>query len=45
MSAKSDKKTSKRKNNTKLPWPMSTKSDTQLPGFTYNEIVIFMDRL
>ena len=21
---------------TKLPWPMSAKSDTQLPGFTYN---------
>ena len=36
---------SKRKKNAKLPWPMSAKSDTQLPGFIYNEVRIFLDRL
>ena len=30
-----------RKKPTKLSWPMSAKSDTQLPGFIYNEIGIF----
>ena len=25
----------KKKNSTKLPWPMSGKSDTSLPDFTY----------
>ena len=29
----------------KLPWPMSAKSDTHLPGFIYYEIRIFLDRL
>ena len=40
MSAKSDKKRffiKKEKKNIKLPWPMSAKSDTQLPGFIYNK--------
>ena len=36
---------SKRKKTTKLPWPMSAKSDTQLPGFSYNKVRIFLDRL
>ena len=34
-----------RKKPTKLSWPMSAKSDTQLPGFIYNEIGIFLDCL
>ena len=38
MSAKFDKKFFiQKEKNTKLPWPMSAKSDTQLPGFIYNE--------
>ena len=43
MSAKSDKKVfySIRKHNTKLPWSMSAKSDTSLPGFMHNEMRIF----
>ena len=31
--------------NTKLAWPLSAKSDTQLPGFIYNEIRIFFGSL
>ena len=47
MSAKSDKKNIlfKKKEKTKLPWPMTAKPDTQLPGFIYNEIRFFLDRL
>ena len=35
----------KEKKPAKLPWPMSAKSDTQLPGPIYNEIRTFLDRL
>ena len=35
----------KRKKYTKLPSPMSAKSDAQLPGFISNEIRIFLDRV
>ena len=35
----------KEKKSTELPWAMSAKSDTQLPGFIYNEIKIFFNRL
>ena len=47
MSPKSDKIffLFKKKKKTKLGWPMSAKSDTQLPGSIYNEIPIFLDRL
>ena len=34
-----------KKKKKKLPWPMSAKSDTQLPGFIYNEIRILLGRL
>ena len=33
------------KKSTKLLWPISAKSDTQLPDFMYNKIWIFLDRL
>ena len=47
MGAKSDKSIfySKRKKTTKLSYPMSAKYDTQLPGFIYNKISIFLDCL
>ena len=49
MSAKYDKcfiqKEKKNKTNRKFPWPMSAKSDTQLPGLIYNEIRIFFNPL
>ena len=38
MGSKSAKKVflfKKKKRNTKLPWPMSAKSDTQLPGYIF----------
>ena len=46
MSGKSDKNVfySNRKK-TKLPWPMNAKSDTSLPGFIYNKVRIFLNRL
>ena len=43
MSAESDQKNFiQKEKKTKLPWPMSAKSDTQLPGFIYNEIRILL---
>ena len=39
------KKIEKMKKVTKLSWPTSAKSDTQLPGFIYNQIRIFLDQL
>ena len=40
-----NEKIEKMKKVTKLSWPTSAKSDTQLPGFIYNQIRIFLDQL
>ena len=46
MGGESDKKVSyQKRKKSKLQWPMSAKSDTQLPGFIYNEIGILLGPL